>query len=436
MIKNLKTELILIFATVIIVFVFGSDEQQITNFLFTFLDSKVSIHFKEFFTSITMVGDSFWVFLSSALLCLYFFFKQNNIFSKKILFNSFFLFSATLITGLLTQVIKHLIGRPRPNHAANEGFSFFNLDSAFHSFPSGHTSTIFLTALVFAMLTPKLKYFYFCCAGVVGLSRVIVGAHFLTDVMGGVILSFIGFKITLAVFNKIKIKKNTGEIITINSNVFLLTLIVFFILIIFVTVGSSLDIFLSDLFYGADKKFILQSYSLITIFVRQAILPIIILYLLLLPGLGLVFPLKKIYFNFNFKNKDALFVFSTVLFNLLVVVNLILKNSWGRARPNDIVQLGGNEVFTPWFQVSDSCISNCSFVSGDASVGFSVIALFFITKKPIYLWLSVFFGLLLGIIRLLEGGHFLSDILIAGFLIFTLTYFEFYLYKKIFSNVY
>jgi lipid A 4'-phosphatase len=200
--------------------------------------------------------------------------------------------------------------------------------------------------------------------------------------------------------------------------------------------GSSLDIFLSDLFYGADNKFILQSYSLITIFVRQAILPIIILYLLLLPGLGLVFPLKKIYFNFNFKNKDALFVFSTVLFNLLVVVNLILKNSWGRARPNDIVQLGGNEVFTPWFQVSDSCISNCSFVSGDASVGFSVIALFFITKKPIYLWLSVFFGLLLGIIRLLEGGHFLSDVLIAGFLIFTITYFEFYLYKKIFSNVY
>ena len=220
----------------------------------------------------------------------------------------------------------------------------------------------------------------------------------------------------------------------INSNIFLLILVVFFILIVFLTVGSSLDIYLSGLFYGVDEKFVLQSYYLITIFMRQFILPVTILYLLLIPCLTLFFPFKKIYFNFNFKSKDVLFIFSAVLFNLLIVVNVMLKNTWGRARPNDILQLGGNEVFTPWFKISDSCISNCSFVSGDASVGFSIIVLFFITKKTVYLWLSIFLGFLLGATRILEGGHFLSDVIIAGFLIFILTYSEFYFYNKKFSD--
>jgi lipid A 4'-phosphatase len=434
-IKNLKIELILIVAITIIVFIVGRAEYKVLNTFLTFINSETDVYFKQFFVKITVVGDSFWVFLSSSLVCFYcFFFKKNDIFFKKIFVNSSFLFSATLITGLLTQIIKHLVGRARPNHSASEFFNFFNFDSIFHSFPSGHTSTIFLVALVFSMFTPKLKYFYFCCAGVIGLSRVIVGAHFLTDIMGGAILAYIGYKITLSFFNKIKIKKNFGEIITLNSNNFFLTLIVFFILIGFLTVGSSLDIFLSSLFYGENEKFILQRYSLPTIFVRQIILPMILLYLFFIPCLGLMLPLKKFYFNFNLKNKEVLFVFTAALFNLLIVVNVIFKNTWGRARPNDVLQLGGSEAFTPWFQTSDSCVSNCSFVSGDASVGFSIISLFFITKKPIYLWLSIFFGLLLGAIRILEGGHFLSDVLVAGFLIFILTYLEFYFYNKTFST--
>ena len=252
--------------------------------------------------------------------------------------------------------------------------------------------------------------------------------------MGGVIVSFIGFKITLAVFNKIKTKQKIGEVITVNSNAFLLMLIVFLILISFVTVGSSLDIYVSSLFYDTNEKFILQWHHLTKKLVRNIILPIIILYLLLLPVLSLLLPFKKIYFNFKLKIKDVLFIFFTALLNLLIVVNVLLKNTWGRARPNDILQFGGKESFTPWFQISDSCINNCSFVSGDSSVGFSIIVFYFITKKIAYLWLSLFFGLLLGVTRVLEGGHFLSDVLIAGFLVNILIYFEFYLYNKKFSN--
>ena len=58
---------------------------------------------------------------------------------------------------------------------------------------------------------------------------------------------------------------------------------------------------------------------------------------------------------------------------VLVFVNLVLKNFWGRARPNDVLELGGKEVFSPWYEMSNACLTNCSFVSGDASVGFSII---------------------------------------------------------------
>ena len=435
MIKNLKVELVLLAIVVLIVFIFGHDEYKITKIFSLSLSSGASPYFKQFFTNITIIGDSFWVFSLCALICFFcFFFKNKNMFCKKIFFNAFFLIFATLVTGLLTQLIKHLAGRSRPSHSTDGGFDLFNFNSTFHSFPSGHTSTIFLVALVLSMFTPKLKYFYFCCASIIGFSRVVVGAHFLTDVVGGIIISFIGFKIALAVFEQIKIKKQIGEIIIINSSIFLLSLVVLLTLIVFFTVGSSIDIYISGLFYGKDEKFLLQSYYPITRLVREFILPATILYLLLFPGLSLFLPLKKIYFNFNLKRKEVLFIFLTFLFNLLIVVNVVLKNTWGRARPNDILQLGGNEGFTPWFQISDSCIKNCSFVSGDASVGFSIITLFFITKKNMYLWLSLFFGILFGTIRVLEGGHFVSDVLVSGFLIFILTYFEFYFYNKNFSN--
>ena len=69
---------------------------------------------------------------------------------------------------------------------------------------------------------------------------------------------------------------------------------------------------------------------------------------------------------------------------MIVVVNVFLKGLWGRARPNDVLDFGGSDVFTPWHNISNACTSNCSFVSGDAAVGFSFLALCFITKKTIY----------------------------------------------------
>ena len=96
------------------------------------------------------------------------------------------------------------------------------------------------------------------------------------------------------------------------------------------------------------------------------------------------------------------------------MLTLALKNLWGRSRPNDILDFGGTNNFTPWYQITDQCINNCSFVSGDSSVGFALIVFYFIIKKTIYLWIALIIGIFLGLIRIMEGEHFISDVVFSG----------------------
>ena len=103
---------------------------------------------------------------------------------------------------------------------------------------------------------------------------------------------------------------------------------------------------------------------------------------------------------------------------------------WGRARPDDILELGGKDFFTPWYKLSTACDTNCSFVSGDASVGFSIIVLYFITKNTYFIYCSIISGFALGVIRIIAGGHFLSDILFAGLVVIVLNLILFRFLKK------
>ena len=50
-----------------------------------------------------------------------------------------------------------------------------------------------------------------------------------------------------------------------------------------------------------------------------------------------------------------------------LVANSIFKDNWGRARPREVVELGGTKPFTPPLLPATSCSRNCSFVSGEAS---------------------------------------------------------------------
>ncbi|MDB5791953.1 MAG: hypothetical protein JWQ80_1977 [Massilia sp.] len=100
-----------------------------------------------------------------------------------------------------------------------------------------------------------------------------------------------------------------------------------------------------------------------------------------------------------------------------LVVNTVLKNHWGRPRPVHLLQFGGDAEFTPAFEPSSRCPTNCSFVSGHAAAAFYLMAPFWVSRRRSYLWGGIAFGLFVGFVRMAMGAHFLSDILFAGFIV-------------------
>lgn len=120
----------------------------------------------------------------------------------------------------------------------------------------------------------------------------------------------------------------------------------------------------------------------------------------------------------------ALFLIACFVSGPGLVANVILKDHWGRARPREVVELGGQKAFTPPLVPSSACDSNCSFVSGEASAVFAILfaaALVFPRRWRTLLAIGLAGGMLTGLIRISMGGHFLSDVLFAGALMALVT---------------
>lgn len=100
-----------------------------------------------------------------------------------------------------------------------------------------------------------------------------------------------------------------------------------------------------------------------------------------------------------------------------LVANVILKDHWGRARPAQTVEFGGSKKFTPPLIPSDQCDRNCSFVAGEPSMMYATVfaaAFLLPTIGRGLLVAGVGMGLVSGMVRISQGGHFLSDVIFAG----------------------
>ena len=105
-----------------------------------------------------------------------------------------------------------------------------------------------------------------------------------------------------------------------------------------------------------------------------------------------------------------------------LLVNVLLKQNWGRARPVTVEAFGGDKLFTPPFEIAGQCASNCSFVSGEAAsaaVMVIVLAICFgrnVAKQQrglVIVLLGCVFLVASGM-RVASGRHFLSDVVFAG----------------------
>ena len=102
-----------------------------------------------------------------------------------------YFFAVVAVSGILAQVIKHIVGRARPVLLAADGayhFEFFSIRNALASFPSGHTTSAFAAAVALGYMRPDWRRWLLAGAVAIGVSRVLVGAHYPSDVVGGATL--------------------------------------------------------------------------------------------------------------------------------------------------------------------------------------------------------------------------------------------------------
>ncbi len=117
----------------------------------------------------------------------------------------------------------------------------------------------------------------------------------------------------------------------------------------------------------------------------------------------------------------GLFIILSVSIGTGILVNGILKEHWGHPRPDEIAQFGGDRRYAPPWAKQPSGNGE-SFPSGHAAIAFSYMVFYFILKIPrpklarACFWGAIFLGSLAGLGRVIQGRHFLSDILWAAYI--------------------
>ena len=109
-----------------------------------------------------------------------------------------------------------------------------------------------------------------------------------------------------------------------------------------------------------------------------------------------------------------------VCIGLGFAVDWVLKDHFGRPHPYQTHVFTGDQDFVPSFHYRPLCEVNCSFVSGHAAGGFVWMAWGmwgWRRRRQAWLLAGVAAGSFIGAARVMQGGHFLSDVVFSGWVI-------------------
>lgn len=182
---------------------------------------------------------------------------------------------------------------------------------------------------------------------------------------------------------------------------------------------SDLDIKLQSIFYSPDSGWAYNSNSLAKFIYHYGNIPA----LLTCIGALLLFVLGYSKARFLPYRKACIYLVLAMIVGPGILVNSILKDNWGRPRPREITQFGGEHTYEAPLTY-DSSSPGKSFPCGHATMGFYFFALAFILRKHrpglarMVLLFAILWGGIIGWVRMGQGGHFASDVLWAGLLVY------------------
>jgi membrane-associated phospholipid phosphatase len=106
-----------------------------------------------------------------------------------------FLFTAIAVPSLFVTIVKRMIGRARPMVGGSLDpylFSPFAWHPAYAGLPSGHATTAFAVLVAFGTLWPRARTILLIYALLIAMSRVMVNAHYPSDVLAGALVGIAG----------------------------------------------------------------------------------------------------------------------------------------------------------------------------------------------------------------------------------------------------
>ncbi|MCH9814637.1 MAG: phosphatase PAP2 family protein [Epsilonproteobacteria bacterium] len=171
-----------------------------------------------------------------------------------------------------------------------------------------------------------------------------------------------------------------------------------------------IDLWIAAYFY--DEGFYLKNHPFILLLFKYSPIFAALVGLLALFCLLLSYIRKH---NHYMKRIGWLYLLAVLIIGPILIVNVLFKDNWGRARPKQIEQFGGKKEFTPAFVLTNQCKKNCSFSCGHASAGFFFIAIALLSRrnKALYTAAAIALGFTIGLGRMAQGGHFFSDVVFS-----------------------
>lgn len=121
--------------------------------------------------------------------------------------------------------------------------------------------------------------------------------------------------------------------------------------------------------------------------------------------------------------KPALMLVLTMAIGAGFITHTLLKDHWGRPRPKQVIEFGGKQEFRTPYQpnFTDQPEPSKSFPCGHCTMGFFFFAFMFLGKRlnnSLFFYggltLAITLGTALSITRMMQGGHFLSDTITSG----------------------
>ena len=111
---------------------------------------------------------------------------------------------AIVLSGIITPIFKTLWQRPRPLLALYD-VKIVDYPLFANSFPSGHTVAAFAVAVACSSISPRMGWFLYPTAVLIGFSRVYIGVHYPFDVLYGALLgSLLGWIASYALKSRMK----------------------------------------------------------------------------------------------------------------------------------------------------------------------------------------------------------------------------------------